>query len=159
MCARRRRNVAPTIPNERFPIFCNSPISNKILFCFFAAYLTGNVIKLTCLCEPVRTLTCHCEPVGTLAWQSPKQSEFVQSGFSVTGGDCHVASLLAKTPITTSFRAGAHTGVAIPKIGGDCQEVNCPRGKRDHSGVRRLFYCIWAHILIDPPGRGFTFLR
>ena len=61
---------------------------------FSRVHFTGNVIKLTCLCEPVRT--------------------------------------------NTSLRASAHTGVAIPKIGGDCQEVNCPQGKRDHPGVRRL---------------------
>ena len=33
---------------------------------------------------------CHCEPVCTLAWQSP-------STLQKSGGDCHVASLLAMT--------------------------------------------------------------
>ena len=33
---------------------------------------------------------CHCEPVRTLAWQSP-------STLQKSGGDCHVASLLAMT--------------------------------------------------------------
>ena len=85
--------------------------------------------KRACHCEPVcapMSLTCHCEPVRT--------------PMSLT---CHC-------------HASAHTGVAISYNLGDCQEVNCPQGKRDHPGVRRLRLLAMTRFLAGitcPDGR------